>query len=393
MKSWRWDQGRLDYFQFDEIKKISLALMDFDCKKLPRGDENDSLRMILKSHSQRPFAPANYKVWRNYKRVFGCQLLATEIGGVMYATDLCKEIANEKIDSNDYLINLSKRFYFSSPVFDDYNPTDQQVFPICAIIKFLVSKYIFKKELFVSIDEIIDYIKGNHVKGDESIEEFSRLKPTGYSINSTSDEYRQIREMIQFISQLSFLKWDNPNLFLDVDNTEDALKVANFFEPSKGIRKNDAAQEVLQLGSGSTGIQEFAIKDHIDTDPNDIEFSEGLKARASHLRRERSGKLRDLYFKHTKDPNCCNMCAIDTSKRYPWSTHVLELHHLLPLASPIRVEKNSSSLKDLVGLCPTCHRATHKYYSKWFKENGLKDFRDYTEAKSVYQEAKSLIVI
>ena len=143
MKNWRWDQGRLDYFQFDEIKKISLALMDFDCKKLSRGNEPDALRLILEAYSDRPFAPANYKVWRNYKRVFGCQLLATEINGVMYATDLCKEIATGKIDANEYLINLSRRFYFSSPIFEDYNHTDQQIFPICAIIKFLVSRYIY----------------------------------------------------------------------------------------------------------------------------------------------------------------------------------------------------------------------------------------------------------
>ena len=231
------------------------------------------------------------------------------------------------------------------------------------------------------------------MKGDERIDDFSKLKSTGYLINPKSDEYRQIREMIRFISQLSFLKWENPNLILDVENSDDASKVADFFEPIKIIRKIDPAQEVLQLGGSSTGIPELTIKDRIDTNPNDIEFSEGIKLRTSHLRRERSGKLRELYFKHTKDQSHCNMCLIDTSKRYPWATHVLELHHLLPLASPIRVEKNSSSLKDLVGLCPTCHRATHKYYSIWFKENGLKDFRGYTEAKNIYLEAKSLIVI
>ena len=236
-------------------------------------------------------------------------------------------------------------------------------------------------------------MKGNGVTGDESVEDFSKLKPTGYSLASDSDEYRQIRELVRFISQLSFLKWENPNLILDVDSTDDALKIAELFEPLKSPRKNDAAREILLLGSIGSALPEIKIKERIETDPNDIEFSEGSRLRISHLRTERSGKLRDLYFKHSTDPNHCNMCSMDTHARYPWTTRVLELHHLLPLASPIRVEKNSSSLKDLVGLCPTCHRATHKFYSKWFMENGIKDFRDFAEAKSVYQEAKKLIVI
>jgi hypothetical protein len=46
-------------------------------------------------------------------------------------------------------------------------------------------------------------------------------------------------------------------------------------------------------------------------------------------------------------------------------------------------------LKDLVGLCPSCHRATHKYYSKWFAEKKMKDFESYEQALNVYNSAKS----
>lgn len=80
---WRWDQGRLEYFQFDEIRNISKALIEFDGCALPRGTDPDSLREILKNFSAKPFAPDTtaYKVWRNYGRVFGCQLLAAKVGG------------------------------------------------------------------------------------------------------------------------------------------------------------------------------------------------------------------------------------------------------------------------------------------------------------------------
>jgi len=100
-----------------------------------------------------------------------------------------------------------------------------------------------------------------------------------------------------------------------------------------------------------------------------------------------------MYFSTLPNSQICNMCTIDTNKRYPWAEHVIELHHLLPLSSPIRVESGKTSLKDLVGLCPSCHRATHKFYSSWFKKSGLRDFGTYTEAQNVYQQAKSEINI
>lgn len=393
MIKWRWDQGRLDYFQFDEIKNISRALIDFHGKALPRRDDPDTLRVILEHFSERPFAPEHYKVWRNYKRVFGCQLLATEIGGVLYCTNLCRKIAKGELEVDDYLIHLARHFYFSSPVFDDYNITDSQVFPLCAIIKYLVSQYLTGAKAFVSLEEVIDFIKGNGVSGSEPLAHYSTLKATGLRIPSTDDELRQIREMLRFISQLHFLKWENPNIFLDVQSADEAVSIASIFEPIKLPRKVDAAQEILQLGSDAQQVLSFVVHDLPELNPFDKEFSEGSKLRAAHLKTERSGKLREFYYKHALDPHLCDMCAMDTLKRYPWADRVVELHHLLPLASPIRVEKKSSSLKDLVGLCPSCHRATHKFYSKWFRDNGVKDFRDYPEARNVYSLAKDNIVL
>lgn len=45
-------------------------------------------------------------------------------------------------------------------------------------------------------------------------------------------------------------------------------------------------------------------------------------------------------------------------------------------------------LDDLVAVCPTCHRGIHRYYDRWLKDNGKKDFLDAEEARSVYEEAK-----
>ena len=86
------------------------------------------------------------------------------------------------------------------------------------------------------------------------------------------------------------------------------------------------------------------------------------------------------------------MCYMDTHRIYPWADRLIELHHLLPLADPVGVSLKSTSLNDLVGLCPSCHRATHKFYSRWLTERRVLDFVDKNEAAAVYSEAKAEVV-
>jgi hypothetical protein len=88
---WRWDQGRLDYFRFDMIKRIAGVLCSLENIEL--AAHPDPLRANLVSNTGLPFAPEHYKVWRNYKRVFGCCLLAADIDGRMICTELCHRIA------------------------------------------------------------------------------------------------------------------------------------------------------------------------------------------------------------------------------------------------------------------------------------------------------------
>lgn len=145
---WRWDQGRLEYFQYDEIKKIAQALVAFDGGTLPRGSDSDTLRTILEHYSDQPFAPDHYKVWRNYGRVFGCQLLATKVDGLMVCTDLCRQVASNNIDVDDYFLHFATRFYYPSPVFEGYKTTGAQTFPVCAIIKLLLARYASRQARF-----------------------------------------------------------------------------------------------------------------------------------------------------------------------------------------------------------------------------------------------------
>jgi hypothetical protein len=118
MTLWRSDRGRLDYFQFDEIRRIAAALAEIDGIPKP-GASDDILRQVLSKYATIPFAPANYTVWRNYKRVFGCLLLATDIADRIVCTDLCKILASDhgEIDIDDYLRHFSANFYYPSEPF------------------------------------------------------------------------------------------------------------------------------------------------------------------------------------------------------------------------------------------------------------------------------------
>jgi hypothetical protein len=389
---WRFDQGRLDYFQFDEIKKIAKALDKLDGISKPRSPDLDLIRLGLRKYSNLPFAPDDYFVWRNYKRVFGCQLLATDINNTIYATDLCKVLAHspDDVDVDDYLAHVSANFYYPSPIFENYSTSGIQVFPMVAIIKWLIFINLTRGEKSVSLDDIAAYLIGNNVTGLEPISNYANLKRTSYVLSG--DQPRQLREMLRFISQFSFLKWKNPNLYIDVSDNAALYEIEKSLVPTVNLRQSDAGSEMLQMGSGfKVGLLGALTIRQVEL--IEQEFAEGKKVRVTHLRTERSSQLKKFYFSNHAHAEICDMCEMDTRKKYPWTDHVIELHHLLPLASPVRLEKNTTSLKDLVGLCPTCHRATHKHYSRWLNENKVNDFRDYAEAKDVYLDVKKSIIL
>jgi len=388
MSSWRFDQGRLDYFQFDEVKRIASALANINGISKPTVD-NDLLRKILSQYSSRPFAPTNYTVWRNYKRVFGCLLLATEITGKIICTELCNSLATNPndVDIDNYLGHFATHFYYPSPVFDGYDTTTPQIFPVIAVIKFLLCEYLTKGKPVISIDEIGSYLIANRVSGLEPINFYQTLQP-----KPIQDDLRQVRELVKFISQFSFLKWSNPKLFLETSSQEEARQLEKLLTPKLSPRHAHPSAELLDLGGNFNGT---AIGDLTISQANviDTEFTEGNKIRATHLRTERSTKLKEFYFTHMLNPNICDMCTMDATLKYPWTERLIELHHLLPLSSPIRVEASTSSLKDIVGVCPSCHRATHKFYAKWLKDNSVRDFQNYEEARQVYMQAKEEIVL
>lgn len=389
--AWRWDQGRLEYLRFDNLRKAAPALVELDGAYVNRG-KTDPLRGSLTSAVGLPFAPPHYRVWRNYGRVYKCALLATTVNNKLACTDLCRKLADteQALTVDEYLSYVVPRFYYPSPVFQGYETKGPQVFPFCSILKLLLARASNGSVPAISIDEIFEYLVANSTTGLEPADAYSALNKTPYS--PTGDEPRQVRELVIFVSQFEFLKWNNPVLYLDVDSgDEDALKqIEQIAQPIVSARKVDADSELLSLG-GAQAEDFNPVEISSRTYNEDTFFTEGKKVRVVHLKTERSRKLREFFFANQQSPYTCDMCGVDVTATYPWVERLLEVHHLLPLSSPVRVESAGSSIADLIGLCPTCHRAVHAFYRDWLKANSLDDFCSYEQAKSVYEEAKNAI--
>ena len=55
------------------------------------------------------------------------------------------------------------------------------------------------------------------------------------------------------------------------------------------------------------------------------------------------------------------------------------------------MEQSGTVFSDLAPLCPTCHRAVHRYYDIWLKDEGRFDFESMGQAREVYGVAKDEI--
>ncbi len=86
---WNWDQGRLDYFQFDNLKKIARFAIANDLRLTDR--------MSLVAATGLPFLPDDdrYQPWRNYSRVFRLSMICAEKGNGSAATPLATLLASD----------------------------------------------------------------------------------------------------------------------------------------------------------------------------------------------------------------------------------------------------------------------------------------------------------
>ena len=91
----------------------------------------------------------------------------------------------------------------------------------------------------------------------------------------------------------------------------------------------------------------------------DSSVREGQQVQGTLSRRERSRKLR-AHLLATRGYRC-EICGFDFVKSYgEFAKHCVEVHHLELVASSGR-RGRMTSLKDLLVVCPNCHRALHQF--------------------------------
>ncbi len=353
----------------------------------------DILRTGLEQNTGLPFAPSNYTVWRNYKRVFECSFLATRIDGKLQITDFCSEICKEDSsikDVDDYLTLYIPRFRFPFPAFHEYSAKDNVIYPFSAILKFLASRLELGDEPKITLEEVFGIIIANNVTGLEPIDDYKKLLPKPFSIQG--DQKRQVREMLIFISQMSILKWFNNSLYLDIDKDDiDTPEFKKLIIPKFILPSAQKEEDFIKLTSISEGII-IPTKIRSRENASDEIFIEGKKSRVTHLKIERSPLLRKVFLQKNPEP-ICNMCETHMTERYPWTKYLIEMHHILPLSSTIGISTKGTSIDDLIGLCPSCHKSVHLYYKTWLDSQSVDDFRDKNEAKDVYLQAKERMII
>lgn len=385
---WRWDQGRTKYFMTETLTQAARVLVQYDGQSITSS--RMSMRKSLVAVTGQPFLPndAQYPVWRNYARIFEAAQLATRVDGNLRVTDVCRKLAVPgEMSADDYLLHFTRTCILPNPAFDDYTG-EARTYPAAAVIRLMMSSPKYQHE-GLATEDVIAVLAGNEVVGTESVVIFSGLRATRST--PIGDEERQVREFLRFLSQLSFMHFEGGRLWYlgPAMGSADWSALWEAVGPRETELSSDASEGVLTLGS-LDGRPPLTLT-ITTSDPMEQKFIEGSRVQRTHIAVERNQALRRQYLRKATRPIECDVCQMVPDTKYPWTRDMVELHHLLPLTSSVRVEGAHTSLKDLVPVCPSCHRAVHIYYVVWLREEGRRDFASKSEAVDVYEAAKSLV--
>lgn len=383
---WHWDQGRLAYFQFDNLRTIARYVLENDFKTAAKDD--------LRQATGLPFrAPQTHSPWRNYSRILKISLLVGEMGGRAEPTPIAHMLAHSgAVTCDDYIHFLVCAFTEPSPALQDWRPDAVFRYPLLFALKYLLVKaQTDDKPTSATLAEIVGAYRQSDFVGDEDEKQFSDivLSTDDHASTVAHLDIRQERESLRVIAQLSYLHYTHQTLSVSL-TPHDAAILFHELVSVNSERASTRDAEIHRLAGLFTGDAARPAADfvrRITPAPAASGFREGNKLARTHVMIERNSKLRREFF-DARDTTVCDMCAMDTVLSYPWTKRLLELHHLLPLSSGIRVTGRRTSLDDLVPVCPTCHRAVHRYYDRWLQDKGLLDFATTADARAAYDSAK-----
>jgi len=388
---WHWDQGHLPYFQFDALRQIAkfVELHDFMV-----AGQNELFEATGLTFAR----PANYTPWRNYARVLRSCLLVSKRNDQAVPTAVARLLCQPGIvTADEYFHFLARATTEPSPAFQDWQPNANFKYPLLFSLKYLLAKAAIARQTSSTLDEIVGAFRECGLTGAEKdvefIEVINRRNARDYhqSGQTAPDNLRrQARESLRVIAQISYLHIQNNDIFVSL-SSGDAHNIFFELDPIIGPRADERDAEIRRLADlfqdGFTDIR-FDFPETVVEDVVESGFREGSKVKRTHLTIERNSGIRREFFL-VRPTSICDVCRLNTQIMYPWTERIIDLHHLLPLSSGTRVEVNGTTLDDLVPVCPTCHRAVHRYYDLWLRNENKQDFVNTDEARRIYSQMKA----
>ena len=372
----------MDYFQFDELRKIAKFGAANDLYQTPRGPLEKATGLPYS-----PDKPGYERPWRNYGRTFMLAMIAVPDGNSgATMTAVGKLLADDgKITADEYFHFLAQATTDPSPAFEGWDQTAQMRFPLLFALRFVLARA-NQGAFTTKISDIIAAYSLSGFRGDEDQTAFLSILN---GVKGNSETARQAAESVKVLAQISYLAASKTEIHVSL-SSEDAAQMFTDLTPVGGDRLSDRSSEILRIAALlPSAIPELRLEyaSSIVSDVEEAGFTEGGRVKRTHLTIERNAKIRAAFFSANPGSRC-DFCESDTRARYPWAPMILDMHHVLPLCSGARTSKDGTLLTDLVANCPTCHRAVHRYYDKWLKDKGQNDFTDANEARSVYAQAK-----
>jgi hypothetical protein len=389
---WRWDQGHNAYTQFPNVRRIA----EFVASNQFVGVSSAELLIATGLEFKHPAKP-DYNPWRQYARALKVMLLVSEEDGLAIPTAVAKVLKNAgAVTSDEYLHFLAEVTTDPSPAFRGYDHRTAPRYPLLFALKYLLAKTASGGTARASRTEIRGAYKSSSLTGAEHDEQgmldfiaLSRNVDANVNVGKTlvGDEKRQINESLSTLSQISYLHKSGETITVSLSNDDCRIVFVemNAIQPPFLEDPNLELQRRARLFSGGSTHDFFDFPTTIVTDVVESGFVEGTKFEKTHVVIERNRKLREQFFKANPSPTC-SLCRLQTRTTYGWADRVLDMHHLLPLAAGTRTDGRTTALEDLVAVCPSCHRAIHRYYGIWLRKYKRKDFNTVEEARAVYDE-------
>jgi hypothetical protein len=391
---WRWDQGHNSYTHFPNVRRIAAYVS----KKQFVGSTSAQLLAATGLSFKHP-AKSGYNPWRQYARALKVMLLVSEEAGKAKHTAVAKILATPgAVTSDEYLHFLAEVTTDPSPVFRNWDSQAPVRYPLLFALKYLLAKVASGGAARASMTEIRGAYVNSALSGAERDDAghmsfIALCRKVDQNIDAgkqiTGDARRQINESLATLAQISYLHRRGGTLTITLSQ-EDASIVfteLNAVTPPFKQSPGEELQRRAQLFSGGSTHDFFDFPTTVLADVVESGFTEGTKFEKTHIVIERNKKLREEFFKSNPSPRC-ELCRLETHQTYDWTERVLDVHHLLPLAAGTRTDGRTTSLEDLVAICPSCHRAVHRFYGLWLKKAKLKDFDTVEQARSVYEEIR-----